>query len=836
MELTPNREYMLVTEFFEDSKNLGDSEIDDTVIDEGLRLIRQFWDIGVAHRDIKPANLLVQRGHLQLVDVSGLEVRPTPWRQAVDLANMMLTLALQTDPDRVYERATAFFTPDEIAEAFACAVGMAIPTELSGRLKQDPRPIMERFKELAPPHAPVSIQTWDLQRIALTAAVVVGASSWSPWRSTRCSPGWSEAVRPARLSRLPTRPAASTRGPSSWTTPTSSPVGSDDRERTVDRRRREDPAVRGGDRLFVIEPHAGRCATARSNGSGDPGRPGSVASSTVERPDRGASQRREVSAAPEGRPHVGREHPDVGAAAAGDDDVDVVAATSEHLEAVDHDRAGGGLEHLPLPGGFVELATPDLDGREGGRPLHRLARRALRRPPASRSSSTATGADPDHLTVGIEGRGLDAEAHRGLVRLRQIAEEPQEPGGPADAHDEQSGRHRVEGARVARPSSCRAPRRTFATASCDVMPPRLVDEQQPFGSAPGRGGARLTRSTGSPRSGLARRSIGLGRPMGRGVPGREPVPAAAEGRRDPREVVVAARAHAHLEAAVLLLLHDRRDVDVARRSDHVDQVVGLGRVHARVLQVGLGEVGPDQVGVGDVLEPPERHADERQVGGGDCPRRAPAQAGRDRRGVRGAGQRCASVSGVVASYWNLPVSVTRPAYRQTAVSSGISPPIVSISRKTISQVDEACRIVQRDRAEALVRPMVVDPDHLARPVRDVPQLSEPVERGAVARDHHRGLLRERLRRHQPVGPGQQLGPPWWFERLVRVGADGLDPPRSQEGGEAQHRPEGVRVGIHVTRERDLGRVGEHLRRRASKSGVIRSSSGRRRPAISSSIR
>lgn len=174
VELTPNREYMLVTEFFEDSKNLGDSEIDDVVIDEGLHLIRQFWDIGIAHRDIKPANLLVQRGHLQLVDVSGLEVRPTPWRQAVDLANMMLTLGLQTDPDRVYERATAIFAPDEIAEAFACAVGMAVPTELSGRLKQDPRPIMDRFKELAPPHEPVSIQTWGLQRIALTAVVVVG--------------------------------------------------------------------------------------------------------------------------------------------------------------------------------------------------------------------------------------------------------------------------------------------------------------------------------------------------------------------------------------------------------------------------------------------------------------------------------------------------------------------------------------------------------------------------------------------------------------------------------------------------------------------------------------
>ena len=48
-----------------------------------------------------------------------------------------------------------------------------------------------------------------------------------------------------------------------------------------------------------------------------------------------------------------------------------------------------------------------------------------------------------------------------------------------------------------------------------------------------------------------------------------------------------------------------------------------------------------------------------------------------------------SVSGVVASYWNRPVSVTSPAYRHAAVSSGIGPPIASIRRKTISHVEDA---------------------------------------------------------------------------------------------------------------------------------------------------
>ena len=67
------------------------------------------------------------------------QVRPSPWRQAVDLANMMLVLAVRTDAERVYQRALAYFTPDEIAEAFAAARGIASPTQLRTMMKQDGR-------------------------------------------------------------------------------------------------------------------------------------------------------------------------------------------------------------------------------------------------------------------------------------------------------------------------------------------------------------------------------------------------------------------------------------------------------------------------------------------------------------------------------------------------------------------------------------------------------------------------------------------------------------------------------------------------------------------------
>src|SRR6266513_5003894 len=62
VELTPDREYLLLTEFFARSTELGDATVDDQVIDDGLLIVGRMWDAGLAHRDIKPANLLVQIG------------------------------------------------------------------------------------------------------------------------------------------------------------------------------------------------------------------------------------------------------------------------------------------------------------------------------------------------------------------------------------------------------------------------------------------------------------------------------------------------------------------------------------------------------------------------------------------------------------------------------------------------------------------------------------------------------------------------------------------------------------------------------------------------------
>ena len=68
----------MVTEFFAGATELGEAEVDEGVIDDGLQIIRKLWEAGLAHRDIKPANLLVRDRHLLLIDVAFIELRPTP--------------------------------------------------------------------------------------------------------------------------------------------------------------------------------------------------------------------------------------------------------------------------------------------------------------------------------------------------------------------------------------------------------------------------------------------------------------------------------------------------------------------------------------------------------------------------------------------------------------------------------------------------------------------------------------------------------------------------------------------------------------------------------------
>ena len=177
VEITPEREYMIVTEFLEGAKEMGDTEVTDEIIDDALLSVRRLWDAGLAHRDIKPANVMVRDGNVVLIDPAFATVRPSPWRQAVDLANMMIILALRTSPEHVYERALKYFTPEEIAEAFAATKGVTIPSQSRSSLalvkRNEGIDIVQRFRELTPYREPISIQRWSPRRLALALGAVL---------------------------------------------------------------------------------------------------------------------------------------------------------------------------------------------------------------------------------------------------------------------------------------------------------------------------------------------------------------------------------------------------------------------------------------------------------------------------------------------------------------------------------------------------------------------------------------------------------------------------------------------------------------------------------------
>jgi tRNA A-37 threonylcarbamoyl transferase component Bud32 len=178
IELDPEREYLILMTFLARAEEADeDAAVDDDVIDAGLHVVRSLWDRCLAHRDIKPGNVLIRDGRVHLIDVAFGQLRPSAWRQAVDLAYMMLVLALGSSAERVYHRAAQLFTPEEIGEAFAAARGPAIPRQLRQAVKEQDVDLVERFRGLAPDHEPIALQRWSVWRIAITVktAVVVGA-------------------------------------------------------------------------------------------------------------------------------------------------------------------------------------------------------------------------------------------------------------------------------------------------------------------------------------------------------------------------------------------------------------------------------------------------------------------------------------------------------------------------------------------------------------------------------------------------------------------------------------------------------------------------------------
>jgi hypothetical protein len=103
----------------------------------------------------------------------------------VDLANMMLCLALRSSADQVYQRALRQFTVEEITEGFAAARGLALPSQLRRMLRDKGRDLHGEFLQLLPERPrPIRIQRWSARRAGLLLLVVSLAALLVPAAQT----------------------------------------------------------------------------------------------------------------------------------------------------------------------------------------------------------------------------------------------------------------------------------------------------------------------------------------------------------------------------------------------------------------------------------------------------------------------------------------------------------------------------------------------------------------------------------------------------------------------------------------------------------------------------
>ena len=173
VEITPEREYLLLAEFIAGAKEAGEAEIDDSIIDQGCR-----WSAGCGRSAWRTATSSRRTCSCRTARSSSSTRPPRcgPWRQAVDLANMMLVLGLRTDAERVYRRARLQFSDEEIAEAFAATRGLTMPSQLRRMLRQQGRDLHGDFLRLLPYRLPpVRIQRWTWRRVGLITVTVLCA-------------------------------------------------------------------------------------------------------------------------------------------------------------------------------------------------------------------------------------------------------------------------------------------------------------------------------------------------------------------------------------------------------------------------------------------------------------------------------------------------------------------------------------------------------------------------------------------------------------------------------------------------------------------------------------
>ena len=170
VEITPEREYLLVTEFFDGAVEIGDVQVDDDLIDQGLEIGGGSGMPGPrAATSSRRTSWCGRAGCCRSTRRSASFGRARGGKRSI-CGSMLLVLALRSDPRQVYQRALAVFTVDEITEAFAATRGLTMPSQLRRLMRAQGRDLHAEFVALLPaPPRPIRIQRWSIRRVGLIA-------------------------------------------------------------------------------------------------------------------------------------------------------------------------------------------------------------------------------------------------------------------------------------------------------------------------------------------------------------------------------------------------------------------------------------------------------------------------------------------------------------------------------------------------------------------------------------------------------------------------------------------------------------------------------------------
>jgi len=169
VEITPEREYLLVTEFFEGAVEIGEAAVDDGLIDQGLAMIRRLWTPGSPTATSTPAISWCVAGNC----CSSTWHSPGASLALAAGGSTWATYAGPRGPHRPQAR-----LPAGAAPVHASRTGRGLRSHARGgepdavarvHEARPARPLAE-FRKLAPQRRPIVLQRWSTRRCSWPCA------------------------------------------------------------------------------------------------------------------------------------------------------------------------------------------------------------------------------------------------------------------------------------------------------------------------------------------------------------------------------------------------------------------------------------------------------------------------------------------------------------------------------------------------------------------------------------------------------------------------------------------------------------------------------------------